>query len=121
MGGRRKRVHPDRMLQVSIPLPDLMAQRRIVDLLARAGNSLDAQSRLEQSASQVARTLRYDYFSNLPDDYQVTARDVFDVTIGRQRSPKHTVGNHPTRYLRAANVKDGHLDLRDIKSMTSIP
>jgi type I restriction enzyme S subunit len=121
MGGRRKRVHPGRMLQVSIPLPDLMAQRRIVDLLSRADNSLEAQSRLEQSASQVARTLRYDYFSNLSNDYQVTARDVFDVTIGRQRSPKHTVGVYPTLYLRAANVKDGYLDLSDVKSMDFDP
>jgi type I restriction enzyme, S subunit len=121
MGGRRTRVHPARMLQVSIPVPDLPTQRRVVDLLARADNSLKTQSHLEYSASQLTRALRYDYFSNLPNDRQVVARDMFDVTIGRQRSPKHTSGVYPTPYLRAANVKDGYLDLRDVKSMDFDP
>ena len=121
MGGRRTRVHPTRMLQVSIPVPELSAQRRIVDLLASADASWNAQSNLEQSAAHLSRALRYDYFSNLPTDYQVAARDIFDVTIGRQRSPKHTTGTYSTPYLRAANVKDGYLDLRDVKVMDFDP
>jgi type I restriction enzyme, S subunit len=121
MGGRRKRVHPTRILQVVIPLPAIAEQRRIVDLLARADKALAAQVSLGQTASQLARALRYDYFSNLPDDSQVAVREIFDVTIGRQRSPKHTTGLHETRYLRAANVKNGYLDLRDVKSMDFDP
>jgi type I restriction enzyme, S subunit len=121
MGGRRKRVHPTRILQVNIPLPEVPKQRRIIDLLASADDSLEVQSRLEHTASQLARALRYDYFSNLPNDYQVAARDMFDVTIGRQRSPKYTTGVYETKYLRAANVKNGYLDLRDVKSMDFDP
>lgn len=44
-----------------------------------------------------------------------------EVTIGRQRSPKHESGGHITRYLRAANVNDGQLDLTDIKEMNFEP
>ena len=117
MGGRRKRVNPSRILRVPIPLPDIQEQRRIVDLLGRADQALAAQSRLENSAAQLARALRYDYFSNLQTDNQVAAQDVFDISIGRQRAPKYATGKNPAQYLRAANVKDGYLDLKDVKSM----
>lgn len=44
-----------------------------------------------------------------------------EVTLGRQRSPEHEVGAYMTPYLRAANVKDGHLDLSDVKEMNFTP
>lgn len=43
--------------------------------------------------------------------------DAVEVTMGRQRSPKHATGEHVVPYLRAANVKDGRLDLSDVKTM----
>lgn len=33
LGGRRKRVHPERLLQTPVPLPDIQEQHRIVDLV----------------------------------------------------------------------------------------
>ncbi len=44
-----------------------------------------------------------------------------DVQLGRQRSPKDDVGPHMVPYLRAANVKDGELDLSDVKEMNFSP
>ena len=44
-----------------------------------------------------------------------------EVVLGRQRSPKDDVGPHMVRYLRAANVKDGYLDLDDVKEMNFSP
>lgn len=44
-----------------------------------------------------------------------------DVALGRQRSPQHDSGPHMVPYLRAANVKDGVLDLSDVKSMNFDP
>jgi len=44
-----------------------------------------------------------------------------EVSLGRQRSPQHDTGPHMTRYLRAANVKDGFLDLNDVKTMNFDP
>jgi type I restriction enzyme S subunit len=44
-----------------------------------------------------------------------------EVRLGRQRSPQHESGPHMTRYLRAANVKDGKLDLVDVKEMNFAP
>ena len=44
-----------------------------------------------------------------------------EVALGRQRSPEHDNGPHMTPYLRAANVKDGALDLSDVKEMNFTP
>jgi type I restriction enzyme S subunit len=44
-----------------------------------------------------------------------------EVTLGRQRSPGHETGAHMVPYLRAANVKDGCLDLTDVKEMNFSP
>jgi type I restriction enzyme S subunit len=43
------------------------------------------------------------------------------VTLGRQRTPEHDSGPFMIRYLRAANVKDGVLDLSDVKEMNFTP
>ena len=44
-----------------------------------------------------------------------------EVTLGRQRSPQHENGSFMVPYLRAANVKDGTLDLSDVKTMNFTP
>ena len=45
------------------------------------------------------------------------AGDAFDILMGRQRSPGRASGPSMTPYLRAANVKDGKLDLADVQEM----
>jgi type I restriction enzyme, S subunit len=44
-----------------------------------------------------------------------------EVNLGRQRSPESDIGPFMVPYLRAANVKDGTLDLTDVKSMNFSP
>jgi type I restriction enzyme S subunit len=44
-----------------------------------------------------------------------------EVALGRQRAPQHEQGPHMLLYLRAANVKDGTLDLTDVKEMNFSP
>lgn len=44
-----------------------------------------------------------------------------EVALGRQRSPQHDSGPFMTKYLRAANVKDGFVDLTDVKQMNFDP
>lgn len=43
------------------------------------------------------------------------------VRLGRQRSPDKHTGQHATKYLRAANIKPGGLDLTDILEMDFTP
>jgi type I restriction enzyme S subunit len=47
--------------------------------------------------------------------------EVAEVTIGRQRSPKNATGDYMQPYLRSANVKDGRLDLTDVREMNFNP
>jgi type I restriction enzyme S subunit len=44
-------------------------------------------------------------------------RAIAEVSLGRQRSPGRAEGPNMVPYLRAANVKDGRLDLGDVKLM----
>ncbi len=48
-------------------------------------------------------------------------RAFVEVVLGRQRSPQHETGQFMVPYLRAANVKDGELDLSDVKFMNFGP
>lgn len=48
-------------------------------------------------------------------------RDVGEVKLGRQRSPKHESGPNMRPYLRVANVYEGFLDLSDVKVMNFSP
>ncbi|WP_420118783.1 restriction endonuclease subunit S [Micromonospora sp.] len=50
-----------------------------------------------------------------------TLRAVAEVDLGRQRAPQHENGSHIVSYLRAANVKDGSLDLNDVLEMNFTP
>ncbi|MEU8577873.1 restriction endonuclease subunit S [Streptomyces asoensis] len=50
-----------------------------------------------------------------------TVRAAAEVALGRQRAPQHDAGPHMVSYLRAANVKDGVLDLTDVKQMNFSP
>lgn len=52
---------------------------------------------------------------------QTTLGEAVEVTMGRQRSPKHAVGEHVVPYLRAANVKDGRLQLDSVLEMNFSP
>lgn len=52
---------------------------------------------------------------------RVRLGDRVEVTMGRQRSPRHIDGEHVIPYLRAANVKDGELALDSVLSMNFSP
>lgn len=52
---------------------------------------------------------------------RVALHEAADVSIGRQRAPKHADGQHMVPYLRAANVKDGSLVLEDVLKMNFEP
>ncbi len=54
----------------------------------------------------------------LPEGWAwATVAHIGEVRLGRQRSPKNCRGIQPTRYVRAANLKWGRLDLADVLEM----
>jgi type I restriction enzyme S subunit len=107
-------------LQLRLVLPPVEEQRRIVDLLS-AVDVLYASAVSEvQASSTVARKLR-GHFLSQQEVTHVRLADAVQVTMGRQRSPKQQTGDHLVPYLRAANVKDGFLDLDDVLQMNFTP
>ncbi|MFX0573122.1 restriction endonuclease subunit S [Nocardia nepalensis] len=117
---RRKRVSPSQLLTVPIPLPDLSHQRRIVDLITSFDSYVKTSTAAAVAASAALQAMRTKCF-RAPDRRTVRLDTVAEVTIGRQRSPKHQDGEHMTPYLRSANVKDGRLDLSDVLAMNFSP
>jgi Type I restriction modification DNA specificity domain len=103
-----------------IPVPPAEEQRRIVDLLTNAELAVEAAARHEELLARIgvgsrAREIGAAQAETVPLHEQV------DVTMGRQRSPKHQRGSNILPYLRAANVKDARLALDDVLSMNFDP
>ncbi len=111
---------------ISIPLPPLAVQERIVEVLQQA----DAIRRKRAEARRLADQILPAAFNNLFGDVTpsnsnfnvVCLGDVTDiksgVTKGRRLHGKETV---TVPYLRVANVQDGFLDLAEIKTIPVLP
>lgn len=107
---------------LQVPLPPLDEQRRIVDLLNRAAGI----RRLREQALATARNTIPALFLQTFGDLRTTANrypiyaleDVSDIGSGltKGRKLKDQVAEE-TPYLRVANVQDGYLDLREIKTI----
>ncbi|MEU6443376.1 restriction endonuclease subunit S [Streptomyces sp. NPDC047046] len=109
-----------------IRLPSLEEQRRIADFLDTATARIDhlagllvQQTRLleERRLRRIAESV----FDVAPSERSRRLHSVAEVILGRQRAPQHTTGDHMVPYLRAANVKDGRLDLSDVMEMNFSP
>lgn len=100
-------------------LPPIDEQRRIADLLW----ALDRHRQSVASTSHMARALLLRVRAEMFEAGTDTARadEFFEITIGRQRSPKHETGEHLVPYLRSANVTLEGIDISDVKSMNFEP
>lgn len=108
---------------ISIPLPPLEEQRRIVDILNRAAGI----ERLRAQASDHLRALVPALFIKMFGDRDEIAkrypckplREVAGIgsgaTKGRRIDPAEAI---EVPYLRVANVQDGYLNLDEIKAIT---
>jgi type I restriction enzyme S subunit len=121
-----------KLAELSIPVPPLNEQRRIVDKLnLLATRFVRARAELER-ARRLAKVLRLRALQaafhwqiadeNLPKGWSRKRVDeIGAVQLGRQRSPKDHSGPHMRSYLRAANITWSGLDLSDIKEMNFSP
>ena len=113
-GSTRASLNISTIRDMRVPVPPLPVQRRIVDLMAHLDDHLEKLKAERDSArSDLMREREY----LLSHGAIVDAGDAFDILLGRQRSPGRADGPSMTLYLRAANIKNGKLDLSDVKSM----
>lgn len=97
---------------------DVLAERlRVVITSAMSGNLTTSGGTATSASHQVTSSVHH---SDQRRDRR-PLRAYAEIHLGRQRSPQNHTGPHMTAYLRAANVKDGKLDLSDIKSMHFTP
>ncbi len=100
-------------------LPPLEEQARIADLLWVIERHRRSLATSLQAARELSRRLRADLFEGAQCDAR--ADEMFEITIGRQRSPKHEAGDHLVPYVRSANVTPKGIDTADVKSMNFEP
>ena len=119
-GARMPRADMAFVLDLEIPLPPLAEQRRIVDLLSRAEGIVRLRREAQAKAQAIIPALFLDMFGDpaanpkgwpmapLSDVSEV----ISGVAKGRRLSRDEAV---ELPYMRVANVKDGHLDLSEVK------
>lgn len=110
-----------RKFEISFPAPDM--QHRIVDLLSRAEGIVRLRREARTKAQAIVPALFLDMFGDPATNpkkwptkpLSEVAEVISGVAKGRQLSPEESV---ELPYMRVANVKDGHLDLSEVKRIT---
>ncbi len=105
-----------------IPVPPIEEQRRIVDLLTRAEGIVRLRRQAQQKAAELIPAMFVDMFGDPatnPKGWPVFAlSEVSDVISGvakgRDLSADESI---ELPYMRVANVKDGRLDLDEVKTI----
>jgi type I restriction enzyme, S subunit len=118
---RRKRLNPEQLLQIRLPIPPRDVQAGIVEILDAVDDQIIALVTETEALSKVESGLRRDLFSSLDEVPTVPAGEKFEMQLGRQKSVRQSVGDHVHPYLRAANIGVGKLDLSDLKTMNFEP
>jgi len=122
--GVRQSLKFDELKRVQIHLPAFAKQRAIADYLDTETTRIDA---LIEKKRRMVAVLHERFGVALATIFaavdaprrKLTA--VAHVSLGRQRNPASDSGPDMVPYLRAANVKDGFLDLSDVKQMNFAP
>ncbi|MFF5727864.1 restriction endonuclease subunit S [[Kitasatospora] papulosa] len=124
-GSTRDKLTQEDLKKIEIWQPPLKEQRRIVDFLDAETTRIDRlgqKLRQQVSLLEMRRQIQITHAVRGSDsDVQRPLHAVAEVILGRQRAPQHADGPHIVPYLRAANVKDGRLDLSDVMAMNFTP
>lgn len=121
-GARMPRADIDFVLSLEIWLPPLDEQRRIVDILSRAEGIVRLRREAQKKAAELVPAIFLEMFGDPATNPKGWARAplssvaeiVSGATKGRALRSDESV---ELPYLRVANVKDGHLDLTEVKTI----
>lgn len=121
-GARMPRANMGFVLGMKLPLPPLTEQRRIVDLLSRAEGILKLRREAQAKAQAIIPALFLDMFGDPvtnPKGWPIVplsavAEVISGIAKGRKLAPGDSL---ELPYMRVANVKDGYLDLAEVKTI----
>jgi type I restriction enzyme S subunit len=124
LGGTSTATHINQknLATLRVPVPPLPEQRRIVDLLSRAEGIVRLRREAEKKAAELIPALFLNLFGDPAtnpkgwpvDKLDAVAKIISGATKGRRFDPSEAI---ELPYMRVANVKDGHLDLAEIKTI----
>jgi hypothetical protein len=130
VGTKMPRTDWDALSALKFEIPSLEGQRAIANLLDSETTRIDSVIRgreeLRELVGEKRRALLASVmvnggFGGERNEQVRPLRAYLDVHLGRQRSPANDMGPPMTRFLRAANVKDGWLVLSDVQRMNFEP
>ena len=118
----QQRVPTSFLQEALIRVPSLDDQRRIVDLLARAEGIVRLRREAQQKAAELIPAIFIDMFGDPATNPQswprqplsAVAEVISGVAKGRKLAPGEAI---ELPYMRVANVKDGYLDLTEVKTI----
>ena len=133
----QKRVPTQFFRDLNIPLPPMEEQERIVAKIEELFSELDAGVEGLKKAQAQLKTYRQSVLKHafegrltndnikdgqLPDGWsEFLTKQIAEVRLGRQRSPKNATGDFLCRYIRAANITWSGINLEDVKVMNFSP
>ncbi|QKW04197.1 hypothetical protein [Streptomyces sp. NA02536] len=120
VGARRERLNPKDFLDSEIALPTLEEQQRIVGMVETIETGLDRARQLRENAYSFLLALREALLVQngdwaCPEGWTVvTVDELCDVSLGFTKGRKLAGPTQMLPYLRAINVQDGFITLKDV-------
>ena len=107
---------------LDVPLPPIVEQRRIVDILSRAEGIMRLRREAEKKAAELIPALFLDMFGDPatnPKGWPILPLCEVSEVISGATKGRHLAADEAIElpYMRVGNVKDGHLDLTEIKTI----
>ena len=119
------------LLALTIPVAPTEEQLRIVsrinELIARLHSARQALQRVPAIMKRFRQSTLSEIFNRRTETANsngwkvVRVKEIAEVRLGKQRSPRNRAGKYARKYLRVANVFKDKLDFSDIKEMDFPP
>ncbi len=119
----KNRIRPERFLEIEIPLPPLDEQRRLVARIEELAAKIEEAQKLRRQAAEegevVLSSAKNALFNkeHMKKWRNITLGEIADIQSGVTLGRKLRGPTIKLPYLRVANVQDGYLDLKTIKTI----
>jgi type I restriction enzyme, S subunit len=118
----KNRIKPELFLTITIPLPQLTEQRRIVahieSLAARVNEAQHLREEAEIEREAIEVSARNEIFSYLAKTIKPSKfEEIAEMRLGKMLSQASKISATPLPYLRNANIQWDRLDLSNVNSM----
>ena len=113
-GTTRKRISRKNLAKLTVDIPPLEEQQRIVAILDDHLSRLDAAEALLESGHQRIRAVVWGALSRIRDGESTELGNVAEIQGGIQKQQRRTPRSNAYPFLRVANVTDKGLDLSEV-------